>query len=242
MNHISTSSSTGNQTLTANYPPPNFVAQPQAVNQPPITSYPPQSTPSTGNPQIQPKPQQPQQPKTQQPQQPKPQQQPQQSQQPNSNQPKKRCTCRFCKRNFAEDRIETHERICEKASKKKKKVFDARKMRIKGSEAEQFIDKMDDNTNTPSSRTKNGVLKYKIEHEKLIQSLRAARQYTDYENQKSAGKATGPPPQLPPAFPDDDDDREQCPYCRRKFAPDAAKKHIPVCERMNAKRNPRGKK
>lgn len=146
-----------------------------------------------------------------------------------SNQEQERRACKYCGRNFAIDRIDKHEKICAKAGQKKKKPFDARSMRIKGSEAEQFIHKMDE-TKAPSSKTKNGVPKYKIEHEKLISNLRAARQYTE------SAKGGGTPSAPPPPYPDDDDDREQCPYCGRKFAADAAKRHIPVCERMNGNR------
>lgn len=162
----------------------------------------------------------------------------QQQQQPPpqiSNQPQERVECKYCGRKFAIDRIDKHEAICLKTSQKKKKPFDARKMRIKGSEAEQFIHKMDDD-NTPPNKSKNGVPKYKLEHEKLISNLRAARQFTEYENNKASGKPVGPPPALP-SYPEEDDDREQCPYCGRKFAPEAAKRHIPVCERMNGNKS-----
>lgn len=49
--------------------------------------------------------------------------------------------CRVCGRNFNSDRIEKHVSICSKAAQKKVKVFDATKMRVKGTEAEQFVRK-----------------------------------------------------------------------------------------------------
>lgn len=159
----------------------------------------------------------------------------QQSQPQISNQPQERVECKYCGRKFAIDRIDKHEQICAKTSQKKKKPFDARKMRIKGSEAEQFIHKMDDD-NPPPNKSKNGVPKYKLEHEKLISNLRAARQFTEYENNKASGKPVGPPPALP-SYPEEDDDREPCPYCGRKFAPEAAKRHIPVCQRMSGNKS-----
>lgn len=38
--------------------------------------------------------------------------------------------CGICKRNFAEDRIETHQVICKKNKTKKRKVYDASKKRV----------------------------------------------------------------------------------------------------------------
>ena len=151
---------------------------------------------------------------------------------PNSNQPQERRECRYCGRKFAIDRIDKHEQICGKSHNKVMKVFDARKMRLRDTEAAQFASNIDKEPNSKPKTGAGGVPKYKIEHDKLMANIRAARQYTEYENKKAEGKAVGPPPQLP-KYEIDDDDREQCPYCGRKFAADAAKRHIPVCERMN---------
>jgi hypothetical protein len=38
--------------------------------------------------------------------------------------------CGICKRNFAEDRIEKHQVICQKTKTKKRKVYDASKKRV----------------------------------------------------------------------------------------------------------------
>lgn len=46
--------------------------------------------------------------------------------------------CRFCERTFAEDRVEKHEGVCKKVFLTKRKVFDETKMRIKGTELEDF--------------------------------------------------------------------------------------------------------
>jgi hypothetical protein len=73
---------------------------------------------------------------------------------------------------------------------------------------------------------------YKREHEKLVEALRAARKFTDYEKAREEGKAIGPPPPLP-KYEMEDDDRVQCPNCGRRFAAEAAQRHIAVCERMN---------
>jgi hypothetical protein len=49
--------------------------------------------------------------------------------------------CRICGRHFASDRIATHQEICTKTTKKKRKVFDPVKQRVKGTEAEAFLKK-----------------------------------------------------------------------------------------------------
>lgn len=46
--------------------------------------------------------------------------------------------CRICKRNFVDDRIATHQVICEKSKVKKRKVYDASKKRV---QVNVFIDK-----------------------------------------------------------------------------------------------------
>lgn len=38
--------------------------------------------------------------------------------------------CGICKRNFAEDRIEKHQTVCQKNKTKKRKVYDASKKRV----------------------------------------------------------------------------------------------------------------
>ena len=48
--------------------------------------------------------------------------------------------CKKCTRNFALERIETHENICTKPGKKRK-PFDMMRARIEGTEAEQFVEK-----------------------------------------------------------------------------------------------------
>jgi hypothetical protein len=49
--------------------------------------------------------------------------------------------CRICGRNFASDRVAKHQEICTKTTKKKRKVFDPIKQRVKGTEAEAFLKK-----------------------------------------------------------------------------------------------------
>lgn len=141
-----------------------------------------------------------------------------------------RVECAYCHRKFATDRIEKHEQICSRMSSKKKRVFDASKQRLQGTEAAQFVSKTK-NKDEPKPKPS----KFKQEHEKLVEALRAARKIQAYEKAKEEGKAVGPPPELP-KYEIADDDRVPCPYCGRKFGAEAAQKHIAVCERMNGGR------
>lgn len=53
-----------------------------------------------------------------------------------------RIECAFCQRKFATDRIETHQFICLKISKKpKRKVWDEKKKRLQGTVFERYQDK-----------------------------------------------------------------------------------------------------
>lgn len=144
-----------------------------------------------------------------------------------------RVACPYCGRKFASDRISKHEEVCARMSSKKTKVFDAKKQRLAGTEAIQY-----QRAGGREPQMKKDPEKYKREHQKLVEALRAARKYQAYEKAKEEGKAVGPPPDLP-KYEIEDDDRVPCPYCGRKFAAESAQRHIGVCERMNAgKRGP----
>ena len=120
--------------------------------------------------------------------------------------------CRFCGRKFGLDRLPKHESICEKASKKKVKVFDARKMRMIGTDAAQYIKKVEADEKKGKPKRPDSS-KYKLEHQKLINQLKAAR-----------GAA--------PVY-EEVDTRIQCPYCGRKFGEEAYNRHVKTCEKVN---------
>lgn len=48
-------------------------------------------------------------------------------------------SCAICGRHFADDRVQKHQEICEKNLKKKRKVFDPMKQRLKGTDAENLL-------------------------------------------------------------------------------------------------------
>lgn len=57
------------------------------------------------------------------------------------SQPPGTAPCKLCNRYFNEDRLAKHEEVCEKMAMKKRKIFDASKQRVKGTEAEKYLKK-----------------------------------------------------------------------------------------------------
>ena len=139
-------------------------------------------------------------------------------------------TCRYCGRHFGQDRIEAHERICSKAKKAKKRVFDSSKMRVQGTEAAAFVGK---SSSPDPPKKKAGVPKYKLEHDQLVASIRAGRLQAQYEKDLAAGKNVAPP-ELP-KYEIVNDTRVECPVCHRKFSEEALQRHLPSCERSHAR-------
>lgn len=85
-------------------------------------------------------------------------------------------------------------------------------------------------TAQPGASKDGEVPKYVRDHQKMVESIRAARKYAAYEKAVEEGRAVGPPPELP-AF-EEPEGLVQCPTCGRKMSEEAAKHHFPVCERM----------
>lgn len=140
-----------------------------------------------------------------------------------------RVPCRICGRNFASDRIGTHEDICARTHKKKRPVFNAQKQRLAGTEQTKFVRK-----NTKDVKPNNmigGEKKYRVEHENLVRALRAARRMSKYEDLKAQGKARGPPPAMP-VLKEIPDGRVPCPICGRKFGPDQLERHQRSCTNL----------
>lgn len=89
---------------------------------------------------------------------------------------------------------------------------------------------------TAQPQSNNGEKpKYVREHEKMVESMRAARKLAAYEKAVAEGRAVGPPPELPPI--EEPEGLVQCPTCGRKMSEEAARHHFPVCERSFGKSN-----
>lgn len=126
--------------------------------------------------------------------------------------------CGICGRGFNRDRLEKHRTICQKAATKKVKVFDATKMRTKGTEAEAFVKKGLHKKEVPVKKPN-----WRAKHEEFLNAVRQARMVQ--EHLAAGGKLSD----LPPPPPSENPDYVQCPKCLRKFNETAAERHIPRC-------------
>ncbi|KAJ3131517.1 hypothetical protein HK100_006289 [Physocladia obscura] len=144
-----------------------------------------------------------------------------------------RIPCPICQRKFAgEDRLEKHIEACSKI-KKQRKVFDATKHRVKGTELEQYAlkkiisDPIGSKKNEDAGGSKNKLLlkkqNWRVKHDSFIRMVRSNKTPHD-------GTAVGPT--------EPDPDYVQCEHCGRRFNETAAERHIPIC--ANTKHRPRG--
>ncbi|KAM7359811.1 uncharacterized protein ACRADG_001554 isoform 1-T3 [Cochliomyia hominivorax] len=149
-------------------------------------------------------------------------------------------SCQYCQRHFNEDRLGKHEDVCKKMTSKKRKIFDASKHRVKGTEAEKYLKKGKAITTVSSkpisnviktmqsSETNSGEKKnnWRKKHEEFIAAIREAKKVQAYL--AKGGKLSD----LPPPPPSENPDYIQCPHCNRRFNESAAERHIPKCANM----------
>ncbi|XP_037827958.1 bromodomain-containing protein DDB_G0270170 isoform X1 [Lucilia sericata] len=147
--------------------------------------------------------------------------------------------CQYCQRNFNEDRLAKHEDVCKKMTTKKRKIFDASKHRVKGTEAEKYI-KKGKVSSTSGPKTVTAAIKktqeptnsgekkssWRKKHEEFIAAIREAKKVQAYL--AKGGKLSD----LPPPPPSENPDYIQCPHCSRRFNQAAAERHIPKCANM----------
>lgn len=138
----------------------------------------------------------------------------------------KLATCNNCGRKFAADRLQRHKNACGNVTKKRK-VMDPTKMRVAGTEMENYADSRNRSKTPPK---KNGDWRKK--RESFIQALRYAKKCAEIEKTGGSIRDITPPP------PSENPDYKQCPYCSRKFNPDAAARHIPRCKDLNTRPPP----
>lgn len=135
--------------------------------------------------------------------------------------------CDTCGRGFDRGRIEKHRGICKKAASKKVKVFDATKMRTKGTEVEAYVKRGLHKKEVPVKKSN-----WRAVHEEFIQTVRQAKVMQDHL--AKGGKLSD----LPPPPPSSNPDYVPCPYCGRKFNESAAERHIPRCKEVSARKRP----
>lgn len=123
-----------------------------------------------------------------------------------------RVQCRFCGRNFAADRIAVHEGICCRCSKPRR-VFNSQRQRLAGTGATGYS-----RYAAPPRVEVRGEPSYRVEHERLVALLRAAR----------GAKVSKKMQMLIDEAPSRDT-REECPYCGRRFGPEQLERHRRSC-------------
>ncbi|NWT55511.1 ZC21C protein, partial [Erythrocercus mccallii] len=132
--------------------------------------------------------------------------------------------CSFCKRKFLCTRLEKHMSICGKNQDSKRKVFDSRKARARGTELEQY--QQWKSSRSPQSKPPPRKNNWKQKHEALIRIMSQARQV---QQTLPKGRKVSDLSPLPPT---ENPDYVACTYCRRKFAPQVAERHIPKCKNI----------
>ncbi|CAH1790976.1 unnamed protein product, partial [Owenia fusiformis] len=105
-----------------------------------------------------------------------------------------------------------HVKVCKTAAKQaqKRKVFDGKKMRLEGTEANQHFSEA---ARKPEPKMKKNNWKQK--HEEFVNTIRYAKKVTEVEAKGGDIRSVGPAPVTT------NDDYEQCPHCSRRFNPTA---------------------
>ncbi|XP_014239521.1 zinc finger C2HC domain-containing protein 1B-like [Cimex lectularius] len=136
-----------------------------------------------------------------------------------------RVACQFCRRLFAEDRIEVHSAICRTHSSKKRQPFDSAKQRLNHLLQEKDIRRVTKSKKPP----KLVNVPWKEAHNNWIGNKDTGKGGggSTRTSTRSGGKPGGAPPPM------EADDRIPCPGCGRKFNKLAAEKHIPYCVSKN---------
>eukprot|EP01135_Chromosphaera_perkinsii_P010405 Nk52_evm77s2118 gene=Nk52_evmTU77s2118 len=132
--------------------------------------------------------------------------------------------CDVCGRNFASERLTKHKAVCKKLAIKKRTAFDVTKMRVEGTDILEVTSlKAIKSSNAPGGPPKNN---WKKKHEEFQQTIKNAKMVSAHL--ASGGKASD----LPPPPRSENSDYIECPFCKRKFAPAPAERHIPKCQNI----------
>uniref|UniRef100_A0A671Q5Q7 C2HC/C3H-type domain-containing protein n=1 Tax=Sinocyclocheilus anshuiensis TaxID=1608454 RepID=A0A671Q5Q7_9TELE len=123
--------------------------------------------------------------------------------------------CDVCHRCFAQERLETHKRVCEN-KRPPRKIFDMSQYRAKGTDLEEFM-KTNSRSKTPELKKNN----WRQKHEAFIQTMRQ-------------GQGSVPPQSVSNLNPE----YVSCPHCGRRFAPGPAERHIPKCQNIKSRPPP----
>ncbi|XP_029934902.1 zinc finger C2HC domain-containing protein 1A [Myripristis murdjan] len=144
--------------------------------------------------------------------------------------------CKICGRRFFPKVLKKHIPICQKASTKKRKVFDSSRQRAEGTDipaVKPIKPKSQSSSFTEKAEPPKKPSSWRRKHEEFIATIRAAKGLT--QTMKEGGPLPPPPP---PSY---DPDYIQCPYCQRRFNENAADRHIKFCKEQAARMPNKGK-
>ncbi|KAK9505085.1 hypothetical protein O3M35_009227 [Rhynocoris fuscipes] len=124
--------------------------------------------------------------------------------------------CKVCNRRFTHDRVQLHQKICEKVFDKKRKPYDTTKHRWLGI--------------VPDNQIKN---LQKIKNPPNLSTVEWQSQHNAWSGKTGAKPSSPNPRSANPSIVTSNssvDNRILCRGCKRKFAPAPAERHIPFCE------------
>lgn len=124
--------------------------------------------------------------------------------------------CQKCGRTFVSDRIAKHQKACKVNSKPKK--------------VKVFHKKITDKEKQKIKKGKGG--KWKQQHEEFMAQMQYMRKLKAVEEQGGNIRDLPPPP------PSANSNLLECPYCARRFNPEAHAKHINICKNVINKPKP----
>lgn len=138
--------------------------------------------------------------------------------------------CRHCGRSFREEALEKHAKICVKVFQKQRKAYDvtAHRMPQEALQNLQAQKKKGAKRGAAAAEEKAPDSKWRQKSEAFRQAMKQAKLCTQAEKQ---GKPLPPPVATAVEL----DDRTPCPHCARRFAQQAAERHIPWCKNQKAK-------
>ena len=155
-----------------------------------------------------------------------------------------------CGRSFKEEALEKHMRICKKVFQTKRKKFDVSKQRVEGDQAKALKE-----AEKYSKPTKNNPVKKNQFGEEAINTAQTNKPKWKIQSEAFRAQMKGGQGQenlsaaerkvLNDAMKAGEPDREECPYCSRKFGDAQLKRHQPICktkaDAAKLKAGPKGK-
>lgn len=145
--------------------------------------------------------------------------------------------CNSCGRTFNEQAYKKHAKVCEKVFAKKAKPVNMAAKRVGGTEAAKYFDikkgvpKSEASGKAAEKALPKGKLpKWKAQSEQLRSAMGVSRKIADAQAKGIDIRTLDLGP-----TPEELDDRVPCPYCKRKFAPLTAERHIPKCKESSSR-------